>query len=98
MRLILLLVLLLPAACAEMNPYTRAGMWQPTGTNARNLTAMLADPVDVVRGHGAAGADSPLAIAAAERLLAGHPTALPANGSASGIGAPTGGGAAQGGS
>jgi hypothetical protein len=70
-------LLLALAACAELDPYSRVGTWQPEGVNDRNLAAMVANPADLLRGHGASGADSPLAIAAANRLFAGRPKPLP---------------------
>jgi hypothetical protein len=74
---LLALLLLAPAACTEMNPDTRSGIWHPTGVNARNLTAMMANPADAIEGRGAQGTDSPLAITAVERLMAGKPKPLP---------------------
>ena len=87
---VLLLLLLLPAACSnpQVDPFTRSGMWLPQGTNERNIAAMLAEPTDMVRGRGAAGADSPRAIAAVTRLLDGKEKALPAASSQSDV-APT---------
>ncbi len=73
---VLLLLLLLPAACAQTDPFYRAGDWTPQGANARNLAAMLAEPSDMVRGRGDTGADSPLAIAAVTRLMNGKPKPL----------------------
>jgi hypothetical protein len=72
-----LLLLLLPAACAQTDPVYRPGDWMPQGVSARNLAAMVAEPTDMVRGHGEAGADSPLAIAAVTRLMEGKAKLLP---------------------
>jgi hypothetical protein len=66
------------AGCAYTDPYTRAGMWQPNGANAVNLAAMVADPADLLRGHGDPGPQSALATAAVNRLLSGRPKPLPA--------------------
>ncbi len=62
---------------AGCDPYTRAGMWQPSGANDRNLVAMVARPSDLLRGHGEARPQSDLAAVAVRRLLTGHPVALP---------------------
>jgi type IV pilus biogenesis protein CpaD/CtpE len=35
----------------KMDPYKRPGMWQPEGVNAANLSVMVADPADLVRGR-----------------------------------------------
>ena len=40
------------AACQDMDPYTRTDMWQPTGANAGNIAAMVANPYDLIRGRG----------------------------------------------
>jgi type IV pilus biogenesis protein CpaD/CtpE len=66
---VLLLLLLLPAACAQTDPFYRPGDWVPQGANERNIAAMLAEPTDMVRGRGEIGADSPLAIEAVNRLM-----------------------------
>ena len=77
MRLILLL-LLLPAACADMDPVYRPGDWLPGGSNSRNLAAMLAEPSDMWQGRGTtAGADMPLAANAVTRLWEGKAKRLP---------------------
>jgi hypothetical protein len=74
---VLLLLLLLPAACAQTDPFYRPGDWSPQGASARNLAAMLAEPSDMVRGRGDPGANSPLAIAAVTRLMEGKVKPLP---------------------
>ncbi len=65
------------AACSQIDPYSRAGMWQPVGTNAVNMAVMAAYPRDLLRGHGDPGPQPVLATAAAGRLLAGVPKPLP---------------------
>ena len=89
--LVMLLIVLLPAACSEMNPDTRAYIWHPTGVNARNLAAMMEQPSDMVRGRGAPGTVSPLAIAAVNRLMDGKPKALPLAASQTDVVAPAAG-------
>ncbi len=68
---------LLLGGCAEMDPYTRPGVWHPEAVNARNLAAMVVDPEDLRRGHGDAGPDSLLAVQAADRLYSGTARPLP---------------------
>lgn len=93
MRLLPLLLLLLPAACNQMDPYTRSGMWQPVGVNSRNLAAMVANPDDLVEGRGVAGANSTLAINAVTRLRDGKVKLLPgASSMATSVAAPAAGG------
>ncbi len=76
MKTLLMLSLLL-AGCAEMDPYTRSGVWHPEAVNARNLAAMVANPEDLRRGHGDPGPDSQLATQAAVRLYTGTAKPLP---------------------
>lgn len=75
MRLMLLAILV--AGCAETDPYARAGMWQPTGANSRNIAAQVATKSDLLRGRGAAGVDQIPATAAVLRMWEGNPKPLP---------------------
>ena len=50
-RYALLLGIILLAGCAETDPYSRPGMWQPEGANGANLAAMVERPSDLVRGR-----------------------------------------------
>jgi hypothetical protein len=34
-----------------MDPYSRADTWQPTGSNAGNIAAQVANPYDLIHGH-----------------------------------------------
>ncbi len=43
---------LLLASCADLDPYRREGMWQPTGANLNNMAAMAANPADFLHGRG----------------------------------------------
>ena len=40
------------AGCASRDPYKRDDVWYPTGANAANLAAQVADPNDLIRGRG----------------------------------------------
>jgi hypothetical protein len=46
------------AACQQMDPYSRTDEWQPNGANAGNISAMVADPYDLIRGRGVDVSDS----------------------------------------
>jgi hypothetical protein len=72
-----LLLATLASGCAQDDPYTREGMWQPEGINERNLATMVANPYDLIRGHGETLPQPRLATVAVTRLLAGSPTPLP---------------------
>jgi hypothetical protein len=67
-----LLPLLAVGGCSMMDPYTRQGTWRPAGVNDANLGVMLADPMDLVRGHGQAGTDGQVAATAINRLRTGQ--------------------------
>jgi hypothetical protein len=67
------------AACSQIDPYTRQGVWHPVGANAANLTAMVADPNDLNVGRGSATAPGDLAGVAALRLRTGTTRRLPAS-------------------
>ncbi len=73
-------VLLGLAGCADTDPYSREGIWRPSGTNEANLRAMVANPADLARGVGDGMGDSHQAEAAIERLRADKVKALPASG------------------
>ena len=72
----ILIVLALAACSKQVDPYTRDGMWQPSGANSLNLAAMTANPADLVHGHGDPGPQPVTAAAAVNRLLAGTPKPL----------------------
>jgi hypothetical protein len=72
-----LLLATLVSGCAQDDPYTRDGMWQPEGINDQNLAAMAANPADLLHGHGESRPQPRLATVAVTRLLAGSPTPLP---------------------
>ncbi len=38
--------------CMSCEPYYRTDVWRPSGANAANLAAMVANPRDLIRGHG----------------------------------------------
>lgn len=71
------LLLITMASCAETDPYTTGGVWQPTGANARNIATMTVNKGDLIRGRGVTGSDGILAASAATRLWDGNPKPLP---------------------
>ncbi len=66
--------------CDDIDPLYREGMWHPTHVNRPNATLMVADPADLVRGHGVAGSDSRLDVAAIDRMYADKVKKLPNSG------------------
>ena len=77
------------AACGpETDPYARTGTWQPTGVNATNLAAMVAQPSDLLRGRSARGNVAVQATVPVTRLWNGTPVPLPSTQSQSGASGP----------
>ena len=87
-----LLVLALCSGCGATDPYERDDLWQPEGAVQGNMAAMVADPHDLVAGHGPA---SPAAYGthAVEDLWNGHPKALLSSTAATDSGSGPSGGA-----
>jgi type IV pilus biogenesis protein CpaD/CtpE len=80
MTRVLLLVGLVGAlqGCAATDPLLNANDWQPTGANAMNIAAEVANPADLVRGREAVGgSDGEMAANAVLRLRTGHVKKLP---------------------
>ncbi|MGH7210377.1 MAG: hypothetical protein ACREF1_02815 [Acetobacteraceae bacterium] len=78
--------------------YNDSGEWHPNGANTANLAAMVANPLDLVRGHGDPGSDGAEAADAVRRFRIGQVAPLAASivGNSSGAGANEGGGAGAG--
>lgn len=73
-------LLLGTAACGpQYDPLTREGLYVPAHTNRANLTLMVANPGDLVRGTGVAGGDGQLGAAAIDRLRNDKLKKLPAS-------------------
>jgi uncharacterized membrane protein YgcG len=88
LRSILLLTgLALLAGCANRDPYRRTDVWQPTGSNASNIAAMVANPHDLARGH-----TEGKQLAKAPELAVEHVWAGPGGAGSSGGGGSLGGG------
>jgi len=88
------------AGCMDRDPYRRTDVWRPTGANAANIAAMVANPKDMVRGHGTARTSSNPQMIAVERINADRPKPLPnpnaTAGASAGGGSGAGAGAGQG--
>jgi len=76
---VLLLALTAGGCTMTGNPMYRDGTWHPTGANAANLAAEVADPQDLIAGRGAAGTPGPLAVLPVENLRADTVKPLPAD-------------------
>ena len=96
-RIVPLAALLTLTACQQLDPYTRTDMWQPTGANAGNIAAMVADPNDLIRGRGSDRANTKPAVLAIERVATDKPKALRDPGGLSSTDAKGSGGGANGG-
>lgn len=99
LRCALLAAVLSVAACQEMEPYARTDMWQPTGANAGNIAAMVANPYDLLHGRGSDRTDSNEPVLAIHRVNTDHTKALldPGGLSSSSSGSSGGGGSGGGG-
>ena len=95
-RVALLTAVPVVTACQEMDPYTRPGTWQPTGVNAGNIAAQVADPYDLIRGRGTDIKDSRSSDIGIGRVWTDKPKALlvpggPGSGTGTGTGSGGGG-------
>ncbi len=68
------------AGCGQdFDPLTREGLWHPNHANHTDLTLMVANPADLVRGTGVTTSDGQLAAAAIDRLRTDKVKKLPAS-------------------
>jgi type IV pilus biogenesis protein CpaD/CtpE len=87
------------AGCDSRDPYLRTDVWQPTGANAGNIAAMVADPHDLISGHGVAVQNSNESALAVSHVWLDQPKPLAGSASGgSGSGSQSGSGASGGGS
>ena len=93
-RISLVLALLLLAGCEDADPYRRKDVWYPTGANAGNIAAMVAEPHDLILGRGASQTDAREAATAVDRVWLDRTKPLLSTAGAAPAG---GGGAAAGG-
>jgi hypothetical protein len=83
-------------ACAHNTDSIARLNAEPLGhTNQSNIAAMVANPSDLLRGHGSGSVDSAVSVAPIDRLEADHMKPLPNPGGSSG-GASGGGGGGSG--
>ena len=68
------------SGCAEIDPYTREGVWRPNHSNDANLRAMVAVPSDLALAALASPADGGLTAQAVSRLRHDRVRALPDSG------------------
>jgi type IV pilus biogenesis protein CpaD/CtpE len=94
MRISVALLVLLVAGCASSDPYRRTDVWYPTGANAGNIAAMVAEPRDLILGHGGDRADARQAAGAVDRVWQDRKKPLL---NAAGAASPTGGAPGPGG-
>ena len=93
--LLTLLSLIVLTGCLGRDPYARTDVWHPTGANAANLAAMVANPHDLMRGRGVSSIDTKSIALGIDRLQTDRPRPLSPSASAGGAGgggAPAGGG------
>jgi type IV pilus biogenesis protein CpaD/CtpE len=75
-RLLLFLSLATLAGCGSRDPYMRTDVWRPTGANAGNIAAMVANPRDLIQGHSAAREDTKAAALAVDHVWTNQPMPL----------------------
>jgi type IV pilus biogenesis protein CpaD/CtpE len=65
------------AGCANSDPYRRTDVWAPTGSNAGNIAAMVADPNDLIHGRSDNTGDAQQGAAAIDRVRQDRTKPLP---------------------
>lgn len=78
------------SGCESRDPYLRTDVWRPTGANAANIAAMVADPHDMISGRGVVRKDTKAPELAVEHIWSDQPKPL--------LGGGGGGGSSSGGS
>lgn len=91
LKLLALAGLVVLAGCDQLDPMLRTDRWQPTGANAGNIAAMVANPQDLIRGHGDIFRETNDQALAAGHILNDQPKPL-AQGQGSSSGSSGGGG------
>ena len=82
------------AGCSSRDPYKRDDVWYPTGANAANLAAQVADPADLAGGRSDPRQSALAPVKSVNRIWEDNPKEL-TDGSA--VSTPTGVGAGGGG-
>jgi len=92
------MLLLMLAGCEELDPQRRTDVWYPTGSNAANIAAMVANPNDLIHGRGSRYGDGTEATLAVDRLWIDKTKQLPVVNDSNGNSSGGGGGGSAGGS
>jgi type IV pilus biogenesis protein CpaD/CtpE len=91
------LSLLALGGCNQIDPLTRPYVWHPTGANMSNISAMAANPADLIQGREDRVRRVRTDADAVDRVWSGKTLPLPGGSSGGGAGGGGGGGAAGGG-
>jgi type IV pilus biogenesis protein CpaD/CtpE len=89
-RILLLTGVLFLPACGNRDPYLRDDVWKPTGANAGNLAAMVANPNDLIVGRHSVVNDTKASAIAVQHSWDGQSAGL-SSGSSGGGGGQSGG-------
>lgn len=84
------------AGCGQRDPYMRTDVWRPTGANAANIAAMVANPHDLIAGRGVARQDTKASELAVEHIWSGQSQSLSGGATAGSSSAPPPGGTGSG--
>ena len=88
---------LLALGGCNRDPYQRADVWKPTGANAANMAAMVANPHDFMQGRSASGANAKAPASAVDRIWSDQPRGFSGGGGSGAAGGSPGGGGPSGG-
>jgi type IV pilus biogenesis protein CpaD/CtpE len=84
------------AGCDSRDPYLRTDVWQPSGANAGNIAAMVANPQDLISGHGVAEQHSNASALAVGHVWTDQPKPLAGAAAGGASGGQSGGGGSGG--
>ena len=90
--------LLALSGCDQMDPMTRAYVWNPSGTNPHNIAAMAVNPADLIHGREGGPHRASMDTDAVDRVWSNKPTPLLSTTTGSNSGATGGSGGSGGGS
>ena len=85
------------AGCANRDPYERLDVWRPTGANSANIAAMVANPRDLIRGHGTDRQTTKAQEVATDRIWLDQPKGFSGGAAGSGASGSSSGGGGSGG-
>ena len=97
-RFLVLTGLLLLSGCGNLDPYLRDNVWKPTGANAGNLAAMVANPNDLIAGRHTAVTNTRASTIAIQHVWDDQPKSLSSGGSGGGSASSGSGGGGSAGS